>query len=224
MGLFKKLLGNLPIVGKIADIGLGFLGKKSAEKREDSSIQRRVKDAQKAGVHPLAALGANVMSMGPASVGGSDFADLGQDVSRAVAAGGSSEQRATRLEELAIERGGLENDLLRTQISQMRRPAVGPAMPGVLPHKIVPPQKTPNLQAGLPFETNPNFTDAQSYEDRYGDSELVSLLTAMGISAADAYWNLKDQVIGSYKRDKRFLRRQWRPGSRNYSRPNPNQR
>lgn len=97
-----------------------------------NGIQWKVEDARKAGVHPIYALGAQTMSAAPSYVGdtsmGSAIAEAGQNISRAVHAGTSVEQRVnTRLTQLALERGELENDLLRSQIArntQVSQPAV----------------------------------------------------------------------------------------------------
>lgn len=92
----------------IASIGgsiiSGLFGKsaaKDAQKREDTSIQRRVEDAKKAGIHPLAALGANVSPVTAMPSVGSAF---GEGIKEAAP--------------LLSEKASLENDLLRAQIRQ----------------------------------------------------------------------------------------------------------
>lgn len=98
-----------------------------------SGIQWKVADAKAAGIHPLYALGANTTSFSPVSVGspsssplGEGIARAGQDVSRAMAATSSSTTRM--LSGLTLERGMLENELLRTQIAKARQ-QTGPPMP-----------------------------------------------------------------------------------------------
>lgn len=89
-----------------------------------------IKGAKEAGIHPLAALGSSVPSFsGGATVGGSD-SGMGQDIGRAITAGltGRSRQEA-RMNELALERGQLENDLLRSQIAKESSSQVAPALP-----------------------------------------------------------------------------------------------
>lgn len=107
-----------------------------------SGIQWKVNDAKAAGLHPLAALGAQTSSFSPVSVGGSaataDFGSMGQDVGRAIKAAMSNQDREeeTRREgqKLAIEKAGLENDILRTELAskqkRMETNAGAVAMPG----------------------------------------------------------------------------------------------
>lgn len=108
-------------------------------------IQWKVEDAKKAGIHPLAALGAQTHSYQPATVGdsGVDLLEMGQNISRAVQAGTVPSQ----LEELSLERAGLENELLRTQIQQARNPQLpslggGYDVPGAGDVKIDPSEST----------------------------------------------------------------------------------
>jgi len=123
------------MIGEIAAAGAGLIGKGidaatsyyGAEKAWDrqkkvlqNQIQWKVQDAVKAGLHPLAGLGVN-----PASVGGqwagTDFGSMGQDIGRAVEAVASPKDKsASALMQLSVERGNLENELLRTQIASQR--------------------------------------------------------------------------------------------------------
>lgn len=87
-----------------------------------NGIQWRVEDAKKAGIAPLAALGANTVSFSPIDVGDTSFgpaiSDMGQNIGRAVDASmdaGSRQQ--TRMNDLQIENQELQNDALRLQIA-----------------------------------------------------------------------------------------------------------
>lgn len=100
-----------------------------------NSISWKVADARRAGIHPLAALGSptyspavSVMSdpVGPA------IASAGQDVSRAMVAGMSQTERDGTnaiAQNMLMERGQLQNELLRAQISRLRSAQVGPGAP-----------------------------------------------------------------------------------------------
>lgn len=142
MGLFDGILGGIGgLVGS-------FLNNKAADDAADQAwdrqkkvltkqIQWRVADAQKAGIHPLAALGVNPASGPPmANISGGDFsaplAEMGQDIGRAAEAYASGGDKATaRMTQLSLERGQLENDLLRTQIASQRARLVQQGTPGV---------------------------------------------------------------------------------------------
>lgn len=120
------MLGSiLGAVGK----GLDFFADKSAAKKQSNlqkkfaqkGIQWKVADAKAAGVHPLYALGANTVSYNPVSVGGPDLASMGQDIGGAIdRVSTPTEKSAGALGSLALERAGLENDLLRAQIARAR--------------------------------------------------------------------------------------------------------
>lgn len=119
-------------IGSIA----GGLVQRSASKAQtryqkdfaQKGIQWRVADAKKAGIHPLAALGAQVPSYTPQAVGDLGLSAAGQDIGRAVSAGMNGQQRQQRrLGQLAVERSELENELLRSQIAKER--TAPPALP-----------------------------------------------------------------------------------------------
>lgn len=202
------------ILGAAGSLASSLLGSSQAKSQQDmqlkfakKGIQWKVADATAAGLHPLAALGANTMSYQPIQVGAPDLGAMGQDVGRAIEATQNGTERATgKVGLLQLERAGLENDLLRTQIASENarlRAQLGPPMPtdggagnlipgqgnSLIPSKVVPPQLTKGLNLGKGFNVNPNFSDAQTIEDRYGDSEILSMLMAIINSGADMYWN-----------------------------------
>lgn len=86
-----------------------------------------------AGIHPLYGMGSPAMSPGYMQIGGvsgSDAADIGQGISRAAMAVGDAEDRnvQAKLTALQLERGQLENDLLRSEIATNAR-SLNPPMP-----------------------------------------------------------------------------------------------
>lgn len=124
-----------------------YSAQKHADKMQEryarNSITWRVEDAKRAGIHPLAALGNMGVSYQPFAVGGGE----GQDLSRALMANmDANERREAALQEaerlrrrdamdaethaLAMTRGGLENELLRSQIARANAGQVGPGVPG----------------------------------------------------------------------------------------------
>lgn len=108
-----------------------------------SGLGWRVEDAKRSGLHPLAALGAQLSGGSPVSVGSADLkldaptrdlGDMGQNISRAVSALGTADEKgdatAAKIAALQVERGELENSLLKTQIMKANQPAAQqPSMP-----------------------------------------------------------------------------------------------
>lgn len=196
------------ILGAAGAIGSQLLANSAAKSQQNmqlkfaqKGIQWRVADANKAGVHPLYALGANTTSYSPVSVGTPDLGAMGQGIGDAIDRVSTGGERAgsAALERLALERAGLENDLLRANIARTRvgtvREATPPA-PNLIPTTSVDPQQLTGVNMGRRVDSNPYWSDAQNIEDRYGDSEILSMLSALGIGAADAYWNMYRPGMG----------------------------
>lgn len=123
-------------IGKVADKIFGDKSAKQNWKQQkkvlQNQVQWRVEDSVKAGLHPLAALGMAPAAVGGTYVGGTDFGSMGQDIGRAAEAMLTPENKNTaHLAQLAVERGGLENELLRTQIASQRMRLVQMGTPGV---------------------------------------------------------------------------------------------
>lgn len=121
-----------------------------------SGIQWRVQDAIQAGIHPLAALGGSGATYSPAAhIAGGTFSSpsgpsgvsanfsssggmgdaltsMGQDLSRAVEKSMNASDRTdsytAAMQVLNLEKGSLENELLRSQLSRSRQ-ASNPPMP-----------------------------------------------------------------------------------------------
>lgn len=134
------------IIGAGASLASSILGNKSQEKQAEanikyqkqfaqSGIQWKVQDAKKAKIHPLAALGAQTHSFAPVSVGSdySGLAQAGQDIGRAIDADRNSGERVDafvkQTRALQLQRLGLENELLASQIAKVRQPGHPPATP-----------------------------------------------------------------------------------------------
>ena len=100
-----------------------------------NGVSWKIEDAAKHGIHPLAAIGASGTSFSPVAVGESGtsererFAAIGQDISRAMSAGLGAPERSALISDLQVERAGLENELLRSQIGRLNSAQSGPAMP-----------------------------------------------------------------------------------------------
>lgn len=100
-------------------------------------IRWKVADAQAAGIHPLFAIGAPPFSAAPISVGGGGdsyefLGRMGQDVSRAVQAALTPEERVNenvaKMEQLKLDNAALQNQLLASQIAKLNA-QMGPPLP-----------------------------------------------------------------------------------------------
>lgn len=212
------MLPALPaLISAGANILGGILGNKSKEKASrqeyarqkefaQSGIQWKVSDAEKAGIHPLYALGAQTSSYAPQSAGGGDYDFLGsagQNIGRAIDATRSNPAKAEALAltaaQLQLEGVKLDNDLKRTQLASavaLARQGANPGLPDASSRvsgipgsgdfdRVMLPQQTPWLRAGQsrPYPVDKRWSDAQSYEDRYG--EMSDYIMGPAIFAAD---------------------------------------
>lgn len=138
------MLGSL--VSALGSLASGIFGRSAARDAQETQsrmaqqnidlqrefaqngIQWRVADANKAGVHPLAALGAQTVSFSPVSVGGevdnsmsTAMSNIGQDLGRAINATRSSDQRDAAYEkslrDLQLTGAGLDNDIKRATLA-----------------------------------------------------------------------------------------------------------
>lgn len=163
-------------IGSAIGMGLNYLqGNKQMDMQKQfaqKGIQWRVADATKAGLHPLAALGANTASFSPVSVGdmSAPLESMGQNVDRAIdATRNGTEKMNTAMGALALEKSGLENDLLRSQIAQLNRQPPMPTDGGA--GQLIPGQgQTLVMSDGTKIVTPPGMTPGQDIENLYGES------------------------------------------------------
>lgn len=171
-----------------------------------NAIQWKVADAQKAGIHPLYALGASPTQFSPVSVGataetgvGSGLQSMGQDISRSVAAYRSPGEKVNAVQmaqqtasnTLDLETKKLNNDLLRAKIAAMG-PGTPPGVPFEVPEKNKPDENPKLMAAGRRWDTDPKWSPMKAYEDRYGDEGWASWIVPPFIAAADMIHNLKN--------------------------------
>lgn len=227
----------LDILGSLLGGALSFFGGQQQRKdqlrlaQQQMDMQRefaqqgitwRVEDAKRAGLHPLAALGASTASPSPVSVGdlSSPLSAMGQDVSRAfkAAQGYLERERGDEKEarRLQLEKGSLENEILRQELISKRARAtqggqLGPQMPAgrktavVIPGQgetvLLPqdaPEKRPHIQLGdgWRWRTDPRVSGAKEAEDRYG--ELSDYTAAPYALARDWYYNLQHNMSKAF--------------------------
>ena len=135
-------------IGSLISAGLSFIGGRRAAKSQQRAneindlrqrefatqgIQWRVKDANKAGIHPLYALSANTPTYSPSTVGTGDggISAAGQDLGRAVSSmyGGTARENREFVrahQRLQLRKMGLENELLASKIATIRQPGTAP--------------------------------------------------------------------------------------------------
>jgi len=186
-------------IGAAANLAGGWLKGKADEKanaaqyslaQENMAMQKqfaergitmKVNDAKNAGIHPLFALGANTHSFAPVSVGsqssgglGGGIAAAGQDISRGIMAASSAQQKmdvvTQATTQLSLERGALENQLLRSQIRRLDQQS-NPSMPSPNTSWLIPGQGETSI-TGIPGTildkplvrsgTNPNAGEMES--------------------------------------------------------------
>lgn len=171
----------MAILEAIGSIVGGLFGQSSAEKaaEKQAQLQRefakngirwKVEDAKAAGIHPLYALGASGASYAPVSVGGPDWGSMGANIGRAMDVGRSNSERSsafeTTVQNLTLQKMGLENDLLASQIRTINQPGHPPSRGDV---SIATPGSMTGGGGDVRIEVNPNNTPAQDAENQYGE-------------------------------------------------------
>lgn len=135
-----------------------FQGQNNAELQKQfakQGIRWKVADAQAAGIHPLYALGAQTHSFAPISIGdpAGGLASAGQAIGSAIDATRTQPEKIDAytgaLRQLQLEKGGLENELLRSQIAGMRMRGTAPPMPTAGDPYLMTGQTQSGLKPGL---------------------------------------------------------------------------
>lgn len=186
-----------------------------------NGIQWKVEDAKKAGIHPLAALGASTATtsgthqVGGGSSGGDlarSLGDMGQSVSRAIQATATADQRVMsnlQIENAKTELAGkeIDNQIKLNQLNQMNQ--VGPAFPSANdPHmipgqgnamrgvKIVPSESTAS-EAGRPGIQAGLINSLQYTREPHGNIGIAPSQQAKERNEddfiAESMWHLKNR-------------------------------
>lgn len=190
------------------------------ETQMQKSVQWRVADARAAGVHPLAALGAQVSASPATPVGGdsnsdrynlgASLADVGQSIVRAIGTKMSDQERdAATMRALELEEKGLSNEALRFQLQQMRNSVapppdhwsqyggVGGPIGGSRPSAITVRELNPAESAAGMVKTEPSErkSHAQGYphQEAAASPENQWMRTAKGyVAMPSTHWNMDD--------------------------------
>lgn len=187
----------LPILGAALGAGASLIGgamNRSAQNKANeqnyqaqkefakNGLRWKVDDAKKAGIHPLYAVGAPTQSFSASYVGdtsmGNALQSAGQDIGGAIRNTQPVNERVETFNEqmmtLQLERGTLENELLRSQI---RRSLVGsnpsfPSTNGSGASGDVLTSENAGAMVSSPIFPNVTVNDhtpAQTVSDEYGD-------------------------------------------------------
>lgn len=178
------MLGS--IIGSVISSGAGLLGGLLAPKPDYKAAARdafkgefnaRMGAAQKYGISKLVMAGAPAVGGSPMPVGnpiGQAISDMGADVGRAVQANLNQPER--QILRAQLDKLGSENELVKAQARNINlrtiREATPPMpTPGVFGHRMEPPAMTTHIRGGgynIPASTN--WSDADTYERRYGET------------------------------------------------------
>lgn len=201
----------------------GFFDRDADRKRahENQDLQRefaqngirwKVEDANAAGIHPLAAMGAQTTAYQPAFDSPSTtFAEMGQNLGRAIDSTRTGEERTdARIKALQIERGELENDLLRSQIAQLNT-SKNPPMPNPDgPNAYLGPEgarvleqptqmnmsdpKNPSKEAGVV----PSFTYRRNEDGSLSPIPAMDAKNRQEDSFADLIWSWQNNILPNF--------------------------
>lgn len=223
------MLGDLISAG--ARIWGGIEDRKAAEKAQqlqllqaerNEALQRefaqngirwKVEDANRAGIHPLFALGANTIAGNPVALGdvarpsmADTMGEAGQDISRAINATRTSKERTSAVEKTAtslqLKNFELKNELLAAQVAKLKA-STNPPMPTGNDKSIIdgqstdirfkqddPSERKPIGIEGRKWGQTPGWGPAEDVESEYGD--IAQEVYGMGRLARDAWFNLTE--------------------------------
>lgn len=201
-----------------------IFGDSAADKQADlqkefakNGIRWKVADAKKAGIHPLYALGAQTTAYSPVSVGSTDFANAGQNLGSAIQAMTTPKEKTDGFERsvqaLTLQKMGLENEVLASQLRMVNQPGRGPGMP--VP-RAIPGQGSTMQTAGgdVTISVNPANTPAEDAESHYG--EIVSEFVGIGNLLNDLYRTLAPNAKEEMRELKNYIRPEYRPPATAY--------
>lgn len=179
MSFLSALVG--PLISGVTSLFGASKAEKEAKKNRamqqdamENTIKYRVEDAQRAGVHPLYAIGAPTFTPSPITSGAGDLiASAGQDIGRAVSATMSGAEKTSAFEKslqiLQLDRAGLENELLRSQIAKLHQPGTPPSAPGG--QAFIEGQGSNPVYdvAGVKFSPRKGMTPNEVLQSQYGE-------------------------------------------------------
>jgi len=184
-GVIPEIAGSIagPVVNYFAQKEANQINRDNAERNVEMQrefakhgLRWKIEDARAAGISPLAALGASGAAFAPVHVGaeantalGDGLSNMGQNISRAVAATSTQEEKTLQTLRVQSAQADIEGKTLNNQIllHQLNQLKAGPAFPGsdnFIPGqgnsglKINPSERTQN-QPGVPAQDQGWITD-----------------------------------------------------------------
>ena len=109
-------------IGSLAGGAINQLNQRRAERRQDTSLQRLVADAKKAGISPLAALGSSAAGQYGSPVGSTATGSYVADGLASI-----TPKFDRQLQPLRLENQALQNDLIKAQIAALNSDTVATA-------------------------------------------------------------------------------------------------
>lgn len=128
---------------KASEANERIAGRNEAMQREfaQQGIRWKVEDAKAAGIHPLAALGAQTHSANPVAIAeqpdmsmANAAQNMGQDISRAIQAKSTEDERTLAKLQIAsanldVEGKAIDNQIRASQLRKLNNPTLPPPMP-----------------------------------------------------------------------------------------------
>lgn len=199
-----------------------------------NGVQWKVADAKKAGIAPLAALGAQTHSYTPISYAdpmGDAISNAGQNIAGAVQRGQSSPEKQfiQKTQALTLQRQELENQLLASQIAQQNQPAnqgLGQrhGQTYFIDGQGNAPSSVPNTDMVNLEVTKPGH---KSHIDPYALNDVGHVRTSNGgyapVMSADAKDRLEEDIVGNvlWSVRNRLLPYLYNKSGEHYSTPYP---
>lgn len=219
-------------LGAVGSFVNQIFGKKAADDQADlqrefaqNGIRWKVEDAKKAGIHPLYALGAQTTAYSPVTVGGADWGGVGQNIGSAIDSMRTPTEKAEgfqkTVQDLTIQKMGLENEVLASQLRMVNQPGRGPGMPG---ETLIPGQGSTGQSikiAGNTVQIDNNTADAQVGENRWGEigGEIIGGIAAVN----DALKNTEEwrKPRASSRTEEKIYRQNYKYRNHGLSEPIP---
>lgn len=229
MAIGEAILGA---AGGIADAIFGNDNAKEQMRMQKvfakNAIRWKVEDAASAGIHPLYALGANTATYQPVSVG-TDLASIGSNIGRALDVDRTGLEKGKAFDNsvraLTLQKMGLENDLLASQLRTVNQAGHPPTRPGG--GITATPASMTAGNGAININVNPANTPAQDFENQYGEiageigggANLITDIMRTGLTKLDKYGIQAERAVRQWLQETGNGAYNSKPWSDAYRRP-----